>query len=745
LKHELLNNVKAQITIFIIIGIIILFVSASVIYIRMRVSEKPIDIEEEVVLEVPLQTGPLNDYVTKCIEQSAVEALTKLGEKGGYIDLSEWDLEASADDPTEHDAVSFTRGSAMQVPYWWYLVSDNDCHANCVFKQGFPLLKSPTPLGEERLADDSSIEAQIDRFVNSNLRECLGDFEQFKEQGYTIEEQDDISTTTVVTEDDVSVFVDYIIKATLGTDETELSRFHAKIPLNLKRVYEMAEEIADKEMDNNIRFLERVIKEVIATYSIGNDPPLPPMAGGMNLEGRPRERWSKRESKTLVEEKLVETIQFLRIYGTRNFDMINSLDPYTRGIYANTILEFDPSAFSLSDLGAMSAHFVYLGWPTYFDINPSSGDLIRPSGMHIGSPIDFGFSDSAFYYDVSFPVVIQINDHEAFNGQGYLFQFALEANLRSNDAIDADYSPIMVGAAEETLLCNPDQADSGDVTIETLNAAVSGEPIDEVNVFFSCGLESCAVGMTGEEEPGIIKTRFPSCIGGLLTFEKEDFLKTTIPFNIGSGMEKEITVEMQPYREKKIIVKKKVLRKNMNGEWALEPSDIEDLSYKESAIVSIERVKDPGDPDFASVVEYWGEQQYDSAMDFVPGMYSITASSILQLCAEDCSRENVVIPEREVCVDYGPFGLWCDETETIQEIAFDDIFPSGSLKIDGIPSYWELNENDLDDAETIVFYIAAPDIDDITIHEDVDMVSVGESEEGLGLEIKPHLMPDLID
>ncbi|MBW2970031.1 hypothetical protein KY319_02815 [Candidatus Woesearchaeota archaeon] len=77
---------KAQITIFIIIGILILIAFGTTIYVASKVKkiEKP---------KTPqLQTQTIQDYITSCLEIATKEGLTILGKQGGYIYVSQGGL-----------------------------------------------------------------------------------------------------------------------------------------------------------------------------------------------------------------------------------------------------------------------------------------------------------------------------------------------------------------------------------------------------------------------------------------------------------------------------------------------------------------------------------------------------------------------------------------------------------------------------------------------------------------------------
>ena len=75
----------------------------------------------------------------------------------------------------------------------------------------------------------------------------------------------------------------------------------------------------------------------------------------------------------------------------------------------------------------------YNDWPIYFSIRPEplTGTSHRQSFYYnIMSP--FQTNTYEFYYDLSVPFLVQIHDKNAFNGEGYTLNFAIEANIRDN-------------------------------------------------------------------------------------------------------------------------------------------------------------------------------------------------------------------------------------------------------------------------------------------------------------------------
>src|SRR3989344_2379922 len=109
-------NKKAQVTVFIIIGILLLAGAAAFFYIAKKTSqesklEAEIKVSEE---QVPTQFDPIKKYAEDCAYSVAVEGLNLIGKQGGYISFDDHNLNTESflitSNPTESDAVTFAPG-----------------------------------------------------------------------------------------------------------------------------------------------------------------------------------------------------------------------------------------------------------------------------------------------------------------------------------------------------------------------------------------------------------------------------------------------------------------------------------------------------------------------------------------------------------------------------------------------------------------------------------------------------------
>jgi len=706
---------RGQISVFIIIGIIILLVFGLTFYIKSRASRT--EEIEPIVENIPTQLYPIKTFIEQCIDKTATDAVVLIGESGGYTDISNFGI-AHTSDPTTSQAVEFSTESSMNIAYWWYLKSSNDCSGNCEFNSEMPDLKSEYKKGEERSPMDSSIEAQIDRYVNFNLNECLNDFNDFKDQGFEVRELGKITTTTTIKNNDVLVSIDYPLEITKGKVKSRASNFFTTVPVNLKNVYELAFMITSDEI--NYHFLELNTLNLIAGFSDIDNEKLPPMAGS-EFETKSPVYWTKPDVKTKLEAMLMSYVPLLQVEDTLNYKKRMFDDSIKQRIYSQ--MDIPSYGDSYKNLGA---DFVYLGWwPIYFDINTKSGIIMPESASTNILPLGIGIQRYDFLYDISYPVVITINSAESFYGKGYSFRFALEANIRNNQAINSSFVSLKGKSDETSMFCDINKRNSGNIKITTADAQTN-QALEGVIIYYSCGSESCFIGETKmKENNAVLETKFPICAGGTITFTKPDFLGYSefLSTEVSKDINLPLT-KLEPFVYKNIEIKKKKIVKGDDG-WTLNNNALE-LSGNEQAIITLERIGKKGDEEFSAAAEYTGSQNELSELRIVPGKYKVNIQLIL--------NEKIVIPEETKML------LLVFPIATLPEIELNP-FPAGGLVFDeAIP--W--NAGDITNYNNIEFYSLYIDIPGIPEserkHDDMDeMNKIEEYSKNYRASLEPIL------
>lgn len=689
---------KAQTTIFMIVGLLVILGGAVFFYSTQKIS-RPYEPEVKIVEEqVPIEFDPIKKYGNDCAYSVGVEGLKIIGKQGGYISFTDRNLNKEpftiTQNPTESDAIFFAKDSDLKVPYWWYLKSANNCRNDCKLASKRPDLR----------LSENSIEIQLERYIDLKFKECLSNFEPFTEQGFKITEAGKIKSDVVITEEDVIVLVNYPINAERQDVKSKISQFQVRIPINLDKIYELATKITNLELQH--RYLEKHVLNLLVAFSGVKKEKLPPMSD-MQFKLGNAISWQKSDIKNKVAELLSSYIPLFQVDGTYNYNRNVFSSELKQRLYDSTIIPVANSSFK-----NLEAHFTYLDfWPIYFDLN-CKGERCIPSSAN--SIISFlGIQEYRFAYDVSFPVLVEVKDPLALNTQGYSFNLFLEGNIRNNKAMPTDFVPLERAVlSERSLLC--DTRTSGNVTVNVANAA-NKKPVGEAQILYTIIDESCFIGST--ESNGILNEQFPVGVGGVVNIVKDSYIGKAVEFDPKANADGSVRVELQPVHAKKLIVKKKNIVKTPNG-WQFVNAPV-DLDSRESAVITLTRVNDEGELDFSSVASYEGGQKEPSDIEIAPGTYSVDANLIL--------NERIIVPEKQKCIKKGIFGE--RECFTIPKVDFgekstpgQERFPEGGLKLE-----LTINPNELENHNTIVIYVASIDFagvpEQARVIEDIEQMS----------------------
>jgi len=621
------------------------------------------------IQEVPTELDPITLFVSQCLDDVSANGLQLIGEHGGYIDIDDTALTKEifkiSQNPTDSEAVIFAPGSDLKTAYWWYLESDNKCEGTCTFKSKQP------PLREK----DNSIEKQLNRYIEKELPACIDNFKGLIQQGFEVNELSSIKADTRIAESDVVVVLDYNLEVKKGDVTSNIEQFFVRIPVNLQKIYNLATEITN--LEQQYHFLERQTMNLISSFSSVDEDKLPPITD-MRFEFGSTTSWRKSDVQDKVAQILSTYIPLFQVDGTRNFD---------QGFYASELKQrlYDSMIIPVADpqYSNLDVNFNYLNfWPIYFDLN-CNGENCQPDSAS-GLLSFIGLQRYNFAYDVSFPTLVEIYDEAAFNNQGYRFNFFLEANVRNNKELLADFAPLQTASFPQTsLLCDLDNRNSANVTVNTFDSSTS-RPLPDVSVALTVAGESCYIGNT--DQNGSLVTKFPAgTIGSVVSFLKRDYLSTAKLFDARIDKKTFLEAELFPINNKKIVVKKKLVEKTNRG-WEF-TNTVADLKPNEEATVILRRISSLTDEDLQTTVILQGPTEGEIRLS--PGKYEADINMFL--------RERLIIPPRQITKRVG---LFSKKTFTIPGHEFNENspYPSGGLKLN-----ITITEEDMK-KDTIVLY-----------------------------------------
>lgn len=756
------HNKKGQVTIFIIVGILMLFAFAAILYFtRSTPTGQLLAQEEPFIASVPTKFEPIQTYTENCLELVGKKGLLILGQQGGYI-YPELVGKYSATNPTEAEGIDL---EPAKVPYWYYNSQKNG--ANIV------TYSSLQPKLYYKEDEEMSIEAQLGRYVKEKVYICLDNYSAFQSEGFEVKiaEDSEVTSTAKVGDTGVAFLFTQKITAIQGTEQQEMEQFYVKVPLDLKHYYEVASLVAQAEQ--NYSFLEHQGMELLSVYSKVDFNYFPPISD-VKYEAFSVYSWSESALKDKLKGVLTSYVPLLRYLGSSNFYRAT----FPEGnLLAQKVA--DNMVLTLYGANDLEMSFDYFGWEPYFKTNSEDG-TIKPESISLNAfsgIVNFNQQRYETHYDFSYPVLVTMQDKNAFDGEGYTFLFALESNVRNNAPAIPNQEKEVYAKKISSLSCNEEQRNT-----ELLKTVVvdsfTKEPLEMVKLGFSIPeVEDCNMGLT--DKKGEFESKYPAVYGGVISFMKPEYLTDYYPIDtykyksdkdnksnkaiIGYAVEgaaQSKAVELQRIKNINITIKKKELKECITpltcqyttGAVLIVPyNDIEckkaaeqcffnqgqnllgknepvynleinsskskyhdyylidqekKLAASEEAIITLERVSGlnkamRSDPFSATISISGGQLDENNEVRLVPGIYKVSGTIF--------NKKELVIPAEKRCTGFDIIAWEHEECQDLDETKLGQ-FVSGGIALDTPQTYITITPEDLYTSNQITFYVISQDI-----------------------------------
>lgn len=526
---------RGQISIFFMIGIAIIVVLLIVIYLRSE------DIKIDNAVVIPPMLLPAKSYLDFCLDSTVKSGFEKLGRQAGFVTMPP-DMKMN---PARKVNVA---GIIDVVPYWYY---DNK---NWIPSQEY-------------------IEDEMANYIIENFLACINSVD-YTLNGLILRPVKKNATAKVsINEKDVSVELYYPMEISLmdGSISTKINGLFKRFNIRLKDMMSLAKYILEYENANY--FLENI---TIGLISINDEIPLSGMIMKCGVD-----TWYITNIKQALQESLLDTFQNIRVEGTDYFpfqadesiyeaykdygyalkdayekvtlvDNFDQPEDYENAINAEVLKagaempdeDLPPDAYyyfhyfmpmdtSYSNADSnkyenFSVDFVYL--PQYgmeMQAKPSSDGVLKSNSAK-GASKYLSFLCINLYhfvYDVTYPVVITLNDPDALNGQGYMFRFAIPVLIRNNEGLRSKQQMTFMpsrGNYENYCIGGPGKK----AYIRAYDTAQgSTTPIEGVNISMVCANKKCNLGTTRKiGGDAVLKTNLTdSCSNPYLVAEKEGY------------------------------------------------------------------------------------------------------------------------------------------------------------------------------------------------------------------------------
>ena len=531
---------RGQVTLFVIIGLVLLVGVG--LFFAMRAPEP----QEQ---NTNVDTQPVITFVESCLYNSAKNGLLIAGAQGGDIYLA--GLTYSEERPWIGNAV---KNGPLQVPYWHHVEQCAQNTYGCIANEQPPLCRVLDACVLQS-AGPNSIQEQLEAYIARDITECLDGFRAFAKT-HAIVMKAPPRAQVIFAQDDV----DIRLRMPLEIDDlvsggaTALEKFSTTLDVDFEETYRLANAIAEVERDTT--FIEENLLHLMSVYQgIGNDLLPPARDIGINEQ----QYWVRSQVQEAIEDEVLPYLNFMQVMNAQRgyapitvsgVDGNDPYAPYAEGIFLYNEIDLGGEAFP-----DHSASFLYPYTPIYLNINDREilrGQNLAGSGLLASIlPMMVQFK---FKYDLSFPLLVTVQDANAFGGEGFAFTYALEGNIINNQPVLRSTQFIDLRTGQTNVdLNSPAHHVQRNLSI-TIRDKHTGAPINDATLFYECGYRF-TIGVTDDQ--GHWEGTAPYCAaGGVLLAESPlIYARAAVPFvNTRPGPTAPITFSLWPIAKKRVVV-----------------------------------------------------------------------------------------------------------------------------------------------------------------------------------------------
>lgn len=659
-----MRSLRAQVTIFVILGLALLLVAALFFMARRTVVEQKLPPVDDIRTDFDALIASYEVHVEDCLQLHGPRVFSSLFSKGGFIDPLDEGFFVVDQFPTRGSALPF--GSSV-LPYWFEHKGGVSCSGSCSFVSHVPSVQS--------IASRARLE------LLAPVSSCVEDFSFSPD--YTVDFSDDFDISVSIGADAVHYeYVRDVVFTDLRTDNfADISVVSASQDAYVIPLLELASSLVQQlELNNASASFADTFMEIISVYSLTDDAPLPPPEGGMSFGSRNIRRWFLPEVQDELSLLLADNIPFLQITGSATETLFLEDNLFSESLYHGSAFRPQFPLPYMDLLRSTSIDFVYQpDWGIDLAVSPSSGFIIEPSVFDFGGvPLLglerlLGAAEYRFSYDLRVPVVVVLSEPYSFGGQGLTLMFAVETGLR-DDGMIINGGDLVTDLSASSLFSN-DRFGLDDSTLIEVVDAVSDEPLVDARVQYTCGDASTTLGQTNQS--GELLSFLPFCLGGVLSVAVDGYASNLVSFDAFVGADAQVTIPAWPLKTFSLRLRSLSMQK-VNDTFEL-GNQYNLLGPDDTLMLILTRRGEPSEREHVVVKNIDALSSASETVELFPGLYDLEAY-LIQSLGSDYQLPNFVIPEDEVCYDEQPLNPFNDLTcETIPEIVFNDSMMRGGV------------------------------------------------------------------
>lgn len=466
---------RGQLTLLIILGLLLVSSAGLVYYYKDQIFFSQWERERADSLSVPEEAAELHDQISACVEELAGNAVSLLGQQGGYISMPEDPIGQGTHNPFSNSLEIFP-ASDFQTAYWFYEAANGVEHS--------------------QVPSIESMESELVGYMDANLVQCANDFELFSSYNATAGL---VSTDVEILDDEVLFIVNYPVHIAVDDFTFDFDAFYVSQDVPLGSLYQAASEIMETENEEFV--LEDLSYDALVLYD-----EVPLSWTEFDCE---RKTWDVDEVENNLKNILAENILAVKVRGTQ-YEVNTESD---KGYFEWNMLDKAPEDMSVNMMYSPS-------WPFSMQVYPSDGSTLVEDTMS-ESPVSsmlsglFCLTSYNFIYDIKYPVLISLYDAES----DYRFQFASMVILDNNQPRDNTKGLLDLTAVENTICADVQTSLYVDVVEVEEDGMLSS--LEDVDVNFQCITSLCSLGSTRSGNNFMV----PPCVNAVVSAEKEGYRK----------------------------------------------------------------------------------------------------------------------------------------------------------------------------------------------------------------------------
>ncbi|MCF7872172.1 hypothetical protein K9L97_04000 [Candidatus Woesearchaeota archaeon] len=704
---------RGQATIFIIIGLIILiaiFILAGTLLMKEEVKPTYTEITDASV-------QPIKNDIEFCLKQTAKETIKEIGLRGGYTEKRTQYYITDHMIEKDNDALAMFPGSNIKIPYW---LSVKEAKGNAYLIDKIP----------ELTYGDNSIKAMMEEKINEEMLICMNNFEEYKINSKII--YGEPNSEVIFTENNVFIGLTWPMNITIEQEEFSISKFQETLNIKFKDIYDLARLLMIQTEQYNSTHLEDVTLNLLNIYSQGKNGPIPPIEGPKMSNDDDFVMWTKEQVTNELKDIISGNLIHVQVPQSRESFLMFSTRPGEYNMYEGMQVPFIP----LNDYYQKTKiRFEYIPlWPLYINIDPGFGEIYMPEIVSQNFLfLSFISANYNFKYDLAYPALISIEDDEAFNGEGYRFQYAYEVNIRRNKPLTKNLNWTKAVPKQNEL--DLESQRTAQLTLQ-IKDGYTGKAVDGITAMFSCANQEFPLGISETENyRSTIKTTITPCIDAKIYVINKNYSANPIYLTSQGGQSYEETIEVYQPKEIPIEFKRKIYIPNrpitdltleeMDRLWQINPGapSIYPLDDEQIMMVLVQE-DEQGTPTKGININYNNTIE-NPKINITPGTYKLNLVSILQLKEPKYPNGTKITMPIRISSDATTIipGTTPDPID-LKPIMINDTLVAGMLTYDKTTKLLTLKSEDVAKAKKIIVTYPSYNPDDIQISLDMQVIGL---------------------